>query len=164
MRTPEVLRNFANSSSCFKLPPYVTDFPWSPTTKPAWTAGVCQFDLYHTTSHIGLFSSSIVQRRNDLLRELFIMVQTTRQDMKFISLGCETDDSDLQTFLERFDLNKECVEWLCLQAFFLTLFQSKPGFYRQFKRWLLFPWYNTPPTLSIEFFFDVKPYWVCSSD
>lgn len=56
------------------------------------------------------FSSSIVQRRNDLLRELFIMVQTTKRDMKSMSLGCETDDSDLQTFLERFDLNKECVD------------------------------------------------------
>ena len=56
------------------------------------------------------FSSSIVQRRNDLLRELFIMVQTTKQDMQSISQGCESDDGDLQKFLERFDLNRECVE------------------------------------------------------
>lgn len=62
------------------------------------------------TSHIAFFFSSIVQRRNDLLRELFVMVQTTRQDMESISLGCETNDSDLQKFLERFDLNKEFVE------------------------------------------------------
>ena len=63
--------------------------------------------LSHATSHIALFSSSIVQCRNDLLRELFTLVQTTRQS---ISLGCVTDDSALQTFLERFDLNRECVE------------------------------------------------------
>ena len=51
-----------------------------------------------------------MQRRNDLLRELFITVQTTRQDMESMSLGCEADDSDLQAFLERFDLNRESVE------------------------------------------------------
>ena len=56
------------------------------------------------------FLSSVVQRRNDLLHELFIMVQTAKQGMKSIPLGCETDDSDFQTFLEKFDLNKECVE------------------------------------------------------
>ena len=56
------------------------------------------------------FLSSVVQRRNDLLHELFIMVQTARQDMKSIPLGCEADDSDFQTFLEKLDLNKECVE------------------------------------------------------
>ncbi|KAF8797902.1 hypothetical protein BYT27DRAFT_7203588 [Phlegmacium glaucopus] len=49
----------------------------------------------------------IVARRNALLRELFYMVQTTRQEMIFVSPGCEAEDSDLQTFLERFDLSKD---------------------------------------------------------
>ena len=43
--------------------------------------------------------------------------------MKSIPLGCETDDSDFQTFLEKFDLNKECVE-LFVPPRFLSYFLS----------------------------------------
>ena len=75
-----------------------------------------------------------MQRRNDLLRELFIMVQTTRQDMQSVPLGCETDDGDLQTFLEKFDLNKECVECLCLLSFLsYFLFSPNQGSIANFK-------------------------------
>ena len=53
----------------------------------------------------------IVARRNEFLRELFIMVQTIKQDMISVSPGCDIQDNDIKTFLERFDLSKECVDF-----------------------------------------------------
>ena len=80
------------------------------------------------------FLSSVVQRRNDLLRELFIMVQTTRQDMQSMLLSCETDDSDFQTFLEKFDLNRECVElFVSPKLSFLLSFSPNQGSIANFK-------------------------------